>query len=325
MPGALPPNVNSSTVAILQSNLENAPQLGLSVDQIGGANVVQFAATRKTGTDKEAGIGAGILLAKICLGGGGQVSIVPPIAPQIDRPHVAVTSANPLVDCIGCQYAGWPLEVGEYSAMASGPIRLLRGSEVVLQQYGLLQTDGRAVIVLESSKLPTEATVRFIAEQANVDAENLFICIASTSSLSGTMQVVARSIETAMHKLHELGFELGQVRSGYGTAPLPPATDSDLTAMGWTNDSILYGAGVELTVDALDQEVEAIVGQVPSSSSDQFGKPFLSVFNEAGLNFYEIDPLLFAPAKITMVNQRTGNSFSAGQLRADILKASFEA
>lgn len=324
MPGALPPNINSSTVAMLQANLDNAQQLGLSVEQIGGASVIQFAATQETAVDKQARIEAGILLANVCLGGGGQVSVVPPVAPQVDRLHVAVSSTNPLVDCMGCQYAGWPLAVDDYSAMASGPVRLLRGSETVLQQYGLLQADSRALIVLESNKLPTEQAVRYIAEQAGVDVAELFVCVAKTSSLPGTIQVVARSIETAMHKLHELGFDIDSVRSGYGIAPLPPATDSDLIAMGWTNDAILYGASVQLTVDALDQQVEQIVDRVPSSSCDQFGKPFLSIFNEAGGNFYEIDPLLFAPAKIIIVNQRTGNSFSAGQLRTDILKASFE-
>ena len=208
--------------------------------------------------------------------------------------------------------------------MASGPIRLLRGSEAVLQQYGLSQTDRQAVIVLESSRLPTEQAVRYIAHEAGVSVEDLFICIAKTSSLPGAIQVVARSIETAMHKLHELDFDLTKVRSGYATSPLPPETDSDLIAMGWTNDSILYGASVELTVDAVDQEIEAMIDQVPSKSCDRFGKPFLSIFNEADRDFYKIDPLLFAPAKITMINQPTGNSFSAGQLRTDILKTSFE-
>ena len=324
MHGTLRPSVNSATVAMLLANLGNAQNLGLSVEQIGAATVVQFSGPSAAAIDHEASVNAGILLAKVCLGGRGEVSVVESVATQISRPHVSVSTAHPLVDCIGCQYAGWPLSEGGYSAMASGPIRLMRGCEAVLQKYGLSQTDSQALIVLESSKLPCEQTIQSIARQAGVAAEDLFICIAKTSSLPGTLQVVARSVETAMHKLYELGFDLATIRSGQGTAPLPPTSDSDLIAMGWTNDAILYGASVELTVDMSDQAIAAIIDQVPASSSEQFGKPFLSIFNEAGRDFYKIDPLLFAPAKIMIKNQRTGNSFSAGQLHTDILQASFE-
>lgn len=318
MPSNLPPNVNSSTIAMLKSSFADAEQLGLRLANTSGATIVHFAA------DKFGTIEAGLLLAKICLGSKAEVAVVDPTLDQISRPHIAVSTSNPLADCIGCQYAGWPLAVDNYSAMASGPVRLLRGSEPVLEQYGLLQADERAVIVLESDKPPTKTVVDHIAQQAGITPANLFICIANTSSLPGSLQVVARSVETAMHKLHEIGFDLTTVQSGRGSAPLPPSTNSDLTAMGWTNDAMLYGASVELTVDAPDKDIAAIIDQVPSSSCKQFGQPFLTVFNEADRDFYKIDPLLFAPAKITINNQRTGNSFSAGNLHLDVLRTSFE-
>lgn len=302
---------------MLESSLVDAQRLGLVRVSIAGASVVQFAA------DQVGTLEAGVLLAKVCLGGEAEVGIVDPTSNQISLPHIAVSTSNPLVDCIGCQYAGWPLAGDDYSAMASGPIRLLRGAETVLEQYGLGLSEKQAAIVLESDKLPTEAAVAHIAQQANVAVENLFICIANTSSLPGSLQVVARSVETAMHKLHEIGFDLETVQYGQGTAPLPPMTDSDLTAMGWTNDAMLYGASVELTVDTADEDIATIIDQVPSSCSEQFGKPFLTVFNEAGRDFYQIDPLLFAPAEITLKNQRSGNSFSAGKLHLDVLRTSF--
>lgn len=316
MPTTLPPDINSSTIAMLKSSLAD-PQLGLLRKRIAGASVIQFAA------DQIGTLETGVLLAKVCLGGEAKVGVVDPESNQISRPHVAVSTSNPLVDCIGCQYAGWPLSVDDYSAMASGPIRLLRGSESVLEQYGLRLAEKQAMIVLESHKLPTETAVAHIAQQAGIAAQDLFICIANTSSLPGSLQVVARSVETAMHKLHEIGFDLETVQYGQGTAPLPPMTDSDLTAMGWTNDAMLYGASVELTVDTTDEAIATIIDQVPSSRSKQFGKPFLTVFNEASRDFYQIDPLLFAPAAITIKNQQSGSSFSAGELHPDILQTSF--
>ena len=40
--------------------------------------------------------------------------------------------------------------------------------------------------------------------------------------------MVARSVETALHKLHELKFDLNQIVSAFGTAPLPPVATKDL-------------------------------------------------------------------------------------------------
>ena len=302
---------------MLKASLKDAERLGVLQQNVGGSNVFQFAA------DQVGTMDAGILLAKVCLGGEAEVLVFDPAPAQITLPHIAVTSNNPLVECIGCQYAGWPLSAEDFTAMASGPIRLLRGSESVLEQYNLKSTENQAVIVLESPELPTEAAVAHIAEQAGVTAENLFICVANTSSLPGSAQVVARSVETAMHKLHEIGFDLATVIHGQATAPMPPITDSDLIAMGRTNDAILYGARVELSVDTTDETIATVIDQIPSSSSEQFGKPFLTIFNEAGRDFYKIDPLLFAPAEIVISNARSSNLFSAGKLRLDVLQASF--
>lgn len=291
--------------------------MGLESTQVGNATVVQFAAEQK-GT-----IDAGILLARLCLGLDGQIQIEDSTDEQINRPHVAVKIENPLVACMGCQYAGWPLSVGKYFAMASGPVRLLRGKEEVLSEYDLCQSDSSAVVVLEASKLPDEETIKQISDECGVEASSIFVCVARTSSIPGSLQVVARSVETAMHKLHELGFDLSTVKSGTGIAPLPPETDDDMIALGWTNDAMLYGADVQLIVDTHDAAVETIIEKTPSRSSDEFGSPFLDLFKKYEYDFYKIDKMLFSPAKITIKNTATGNSFAAGEIRRDILKTSF--
>ena len=43
-----------------------------------------------------------------------------------------------------------------------------------------------------------------------------------TTSVTGNIQVVARVLEVAIHKVHEIGFPLERIESGFGTAPLPP-------------------------------------------------------------------------------------------------------
>lgn len=309
--------INSATARTLREHLANADALGIEAKSIGETTVVQFAAAGKGTVD------AGILLAQLCLGLDGEIKLHPPTDNQVDRPHVSVAIANPLVACMGCQYAGWPLSVGKYFAMASGPIRLLRGKETVLTEYDLSQNDSSGVVVLESAKLPDQETINQILQESGVEASGLFVCVARTSSIPGSLQVVARSVETAMHKLHELGFDISTVQSGTGTAPLPPETDDDMVALGWTNDAMLYGADVHLKVDTSDQAIESIIEKTPSCSSQEFGSPFLELFKKYEYDFYKIDKMLFSPAKITIENVASGNSFSAGQVCQDILKLSF--
>ena len=41
------------------------------------------------------------------------------------------------------------------------------------------------------------------------------------------------------------------------------------------------------------------------------------------MDFYQIDPLLFSPAKVTILNVVTGKSFVGGELNEALLKQSF--
>lgn len=313
-----PPLMNSAAAKLCRQAITDRSTTGVAQSMIGGATILEFA------PDKIGTIEAGIALARICLGAAGRVNVGETIDGESGAgPLIHVEIDQPLAACMGCQYAGWPLSVGKYFAMASGPIRLLRGKEKVLTEYSLSQTDAAAVVVLETAKSPDESVVGAICDDANVPAEQLLICVARTSSIPGSLQVVARSVETAMHKLHELHFDLTTITRGVGSAPLPPKTDDDMVALGWTNDSVLYGATVELTVDTDDELLKGIVDKTPSCSSKEFGRPFIELFKHYEYDFYKIDPMLFSPAKIVFHNSRTGNSFSAGEIRSDILKRSF--
>jgi methenyltetrahydromethanopterin cyclohydrolase len=141
--------------------------------------------------------------------------------------------------------------------------------------------------------------------------------------MAGNYQVTARSVETALHKLYELGFDVNRIRSAHGTAPLPPVAQNDLQGIGRTNDSILYGGRVTLWVCGDDESLVDIVQKVPSCSSAAYGKPFLEIFEAAGKDFYKIDPLLFSPAQIVIHNMDTGRVHHAGRIAPDILRQSF--
>src|SRR6185295_4463784 len=111
-----------------------------------------------------------------------------------------------------------------------------------------------------------------------VPANKITLLVAPAASMAGNLQVVARSLETALHKLHELKFDLGKIVSGFGVAPLPPVAKDELSAIGRTNDAILYGGRVVLWVQADDDELATIGRKVPSSASPDHGAPFAAIF-----------------------------------------------
>ncbi|HMO37091.1 MAG TPA: methenyltetrahydromethanopterin cyclohydrolase, partial [Gemmatales bacterium] len=177
-----------------------------------------------------------------------------------------------------------------------------------------------AVGILEAKDLPTAEVLLDIANKCHVPPKGLFLLAAPTTSLAGTLQVVARSVETALHKLHELQFDLNTIISAYGTAPLPPVARKTSYAIGNTNDAILYGGDVTLWVRCDEEVLDALGPQVPASASRDYGLPFAQLLERAGGDFYQIDPLLFSPARITFHNLQTGRSHTFGQLNLPFLE-----
>jgi methenyltetrahydromethanopterin cyclohydrolase len=265
------------------------------------------------------GLEAGIWLSEICLAGLAKISIVPR-SPQLGTgPAVQVRTDHPLAACMASQYAGWQITGEKYFAMGSGPMRAAAGKETLFERIGFREQADAAVGVLECAKLPPRSVVEEIAQACGVAPTQLMLLVAPTRSQAGTVQVVARSIETAMHKLFELGFDLTRVESGYGIAPLPAVAKSDLEAIGRTNDAILYGAEVTLWVRGDDVSLSEIGPRVPSCSSADHGEPFSAIFERYGRDFYKIDSHLFSPAVITFHNLDSGRTHRFGKLLPEVL------
>lgn len=282
-----------------------------------GASVYDFG-TKHSGT-----LQGGRLLAEVCLAGLAEVQLTQINLAEHVLPGIQVATDHPLLACIAGQYAGWPVSGEKFFAMGSGPARLLRGREPMLEQLQLKEESEVAVLVLEAGKLPADELLASLAAECRVDPHNLHVAIARTASLAGLIQIVARSVETTLHKLYELGFDLLSIRSAVGWAPLPPVPATDLLGIGWSNDAILYGARSQLFVDTEDSQLEAVRGRLTSDSSPDFGAPFIEIFERYDRDFYRIDKLLFSPAQSTLCNLRTGRVLTAGQLHPDLLLRSF--
>lgn len=263
----------------------------------------------------------GCRIAECCLAGLGQVRVVGDAAPWLNQVEVQV--ADPVRACLAAQYAGWPISRERFFAMGSGPMRAVRGKEKMLERLGLREAADCAVGVLETSKLPDNDLCVAIAAELGLPPDRLTLIAARTDSLVGSIQVIARSVETALHKLESLEFDVTRVVAGTGRAPLAPVAADSLSAIGRTNDAVLYGGQVQLWVRGDDASLEAVGPRIPSAASHDYGRPFTEIFQQYNGDFYQIDPLLFSPAMIALQNLDTGRTFRYGQLRPDVLEVSF--
>lgn len=294
-----------------------AESLRVNVHLVGGARVLDL------GVETTGGVQTGLGLARVCLANLAEVSLVPGTLPGLTCPLVQVWSDQPVLACMASQYAGWQISVGKFFAMGSGPMRAALGEEALFNDIPGKESPPLAVGVLESGKLPGEEVVQYLSEKLNLPADKLTLLVAPAKSIAGCIQVVARSLETALHKLHELKFDLHQIVSGYGTAPVPPVAGNETDAIGRPNDAILYGGEVVLWVECDDDHLAEIGPKVPSSASRDHGAPFAEIFRRYEEKFYKIDPMLFSPARISFHNIKTGRCHTFGEMAPEVLRRSF--
>ena len=76
-------------------------------------------------------------------------------------------------------------------------------------------------------------------------------------------------------------------------------------------------------VDDGDEAIVGLIDQIPSASSADYGKPFASIFKGYECDFYQVDPMLFSPARIVVHCLRSGTTASSGRLNPDVLRESF--
>ncbi|MCG8017294.1 MAG: methenyltetrahydromethanopterin cyclohydrolase [Candidatus Thiodiazotropha sp. 'RUGA'] len=317
------PSINALTAPLVKSLIDDAAQLRLDVKHLAnGCRIVD------AGINVSGCLEAGRRIAEICLGGLGSVTLSGsgPVAGWPLSVHVHTT--DPVIACLGSQYAGWSLshkQEGEkgFNALGSGPGRILALKEPLFKELDYRDQADSTCLVLEVDRFPPLPLCDRIAQDCGVDPAALTLILTPTSSLAGTVQIVSRVLEVAMHKAHELGFSLDSIADGIGSAPLPPPAADFLNAMGRTNDAILFAGQVQLFVTADDAAAEQLATDLPSSASRDYGRPFAEIFKAYEYDFFKVDPMLFSPARVVISVLESGRSFTAGSLDRDLLTASF--
>lgn len=314
------PSVARRTAPLVAALIADAAALRLAVSRCpSGATLIDG------GIAVPGGLEAGRRIAEICMGGFGRVDIRPESGAVPFG--LTVTAADPVLACLGSQYAGLSLSHGTgdatWRALGSGPARAQAAREDLFAELGYRDHDDQATFVLEVDASPPPDYVPEIAAMCGVTPRALTLVLTPTRSLAGTVQIVARVLEVALHKAHALGFPLDRIVDGAAAAPLPPPAPGFLEAMGRTNDAILFGGTAQLFVDGPDDEARDLAEKLPSVASPDFGRPFAELFKAANYDFYAIDPMLFSPAAVAVTALASGRTFTAGGLRTDLLRRSF--
>ncbi|MGH7155050.1 MAG: methenyltetrahydromethanopterin cyclohydrolase [Acetobacteraceae bacterium] len=315
-------SVNQAALPLVTALCEDAEMLRIGVSRGERGETLIDAGAKRIG-----GIAAGLRIAAICMGGLGSVRIDADAALSDWPWSVSVTCSQPVIGCLGSQYAGWSLSSGEkqdrFTALGSGPARAVARKEKLFAEIGYADMSEDAVLVLESARPPPPPLLEAIATDCGVTPERLTVIYAPTQSLAGTVQVVARVLEVALHKAHELGFVLERIVDGMGVAPLPPPHPDLVTAMGRTNDAIILAGRVRLFVSGPATDARALAEALPAAGSRDYGRPFAEIFRAVRGDFYAIDPMLFSPAVAVVTALETGETFQAGRIDQALLQASF--
>jgi methenyltetrahydromethanopterin cyclohydrolase len=310
--------MNERAREIADAMAEDAAALRITIQTLGcGARVID------AGVGIEGGLDAGLLLSEICMGGLGDVDYAQLHLDGENWPGVQVRTDHPAVACMASQYAGWAIQVDKYFAMGSGPLRAhARVEKELFEKLHYAEQASCGVLVLEGRDLPTDDVAEYVARKAGLSPGQLTFVIAPTASLAGGTQISARILETGLHKMETLGFDVSKVVSGIGTAPIATVAKNDLRGIGRTNDCILYGGQAHYTVAASDTELADLAAKLPASASKDYGTPFYEIFERYEKDFYKIDPLLFSPAEVWLTGAKTGRTHHAGVVNAEVLRLS---
>ena len=311
-------SMNERASAVVDAMVADADALGIKVRTLGsGARLLDC------GAQARGGLQAGLGFAAACMGGLSRLDALGVTVGERTWPGVGVGVDEPAAACLAAQYAGWKLEHDDFFAMASGPARALARAEDLFQELAWREHADRAVLCLETREDPPTEIVDKVARRCGVQASAVTFLIAPTASVCGSVQISARVVETALHKLHELGVDPARVRHGWGCCPIAPVAKDDPAAIGRTNDAVLYGGTVHLWIEGSDDEVADLARRLPSAASDAFGTPFGELLKAADWNFYDIDPMLFSPAAATLTSTESGRAHHGGGLAPDVLERSF--
>lgn len=314
-------SVNQEAMRVVRQILESPERLGVRVTTLeNGSTLIDM------GQQAPGGWLAARYYTQITLGGLADVSYEAfPLGGRL-LSAIRVMIDDPQAACVASQIAGWRLEGSRAGApILAGPGRALNKAnpDHYMDLVAYRDAYHEAVVAIQTADPVTSETAAVIAAGCQVRDQDLYILVAPNSSLVCGVQVAARIVEQALHRLAEEGLDLGVVQYAHGVGVIPPMIKDEVVAMGRINDSLLYGGIATIYIDTTDEAAAAVIGKVVSARSRAYGRPFVEIYEDAGRDFYNIPLDLHSPAVLHLNNIRTGHTFSAGEINEAVLKRSF--
>ena len=307
-------SLNRLAIELVDEAIDFADELNVVAYELDNeATVIDF------GVHADGGIEAGLLLAEVQTAGLATVQTRMDSVAGAPLPHVELSTDQPALALLCSQKAGWEVSVEGFEGLGSGPARALVAEEDEFQQLGYRDEFDLTTLTIESIELPDEAVAEHVADYTGVSSAAVFLPTFATGSLCGSVTMAARAAELAVFRLSELGYDLGDIMTASGSAPVAPVAHDEATAIGRTNDALAYGGQVYLSV----REDFDRFDEVPSSATDEYGTAFEEIFEDADWDFYEIPESVFAPAQVT-IDVAGGPTHVLGEPNEDLLAESFK-
>ena len=313
-------SVNKLAMKIVRKIIKEKETLHVGVTTLeNGSTVIDM------GVNYTGGYQAAKHLAEVTLGGLGYLQYGNFDLDGIELPQAEIYVDSPVIACLSCQLSGWPLpelKTDNIVPLISGPIRTIVKEDKFAKAFPYEDRSDEVAAALQGGLLPDVRLTDYLASKSGVTPDKVYVLSAATGSLAGMVNVVARTLETSLWRLHELGFNPEKVISAWGKAPIPPIAKDEYTSMIRSNTYVYYGGSVGLTVDCDDREITDILTRITLSpeTTEQYGIPFGKLLAEANGNIFEMTKFVHSVTKVIFYNVRSGNIFTYGNIDFEVLK-----
>jgi methenyltetrahydromethanopterin cyclohydrolase len=307
-------SVNQRAMEIVRRIIMDRETLNVGVSVLDNGSTIIDMGVNHTG-----GWSAAKHLVEVTLGGLGILQYGLIEMAGLELPQAEIYVEKPVTACLSCQLSGWPLPDLKTESgivpLISGPVRAVVREDRFARAFSYQDRNDEVVVALQGGLIPDTRLTDYIAAKCGLDPKQVFILTAATGSVAGMVNVAARTLETTLWRLHELGFNPEKVITAWGKAPVPPVSKDEYKAMIRANTYIYYGGTVGLTVECEDEEITKILAAVPLSpeTSDQYGTPFGKLLDEADGNIFQMTGFVHSVTKVIFYNAQTGKTFKCGE------------
>jgi methenyltetrahydromethanopterin cyclohydrolase len=325
-------SVNNLAFRIVKDMIERCGELNIEVNELkNGTTIVDC------GINAVGGFEAGILATKVACGGLLEACITETSYGGLTLPTLFMRTDNPALSIAVCQ-SNWfglfpslfAMKKTEYSALSLGPAKALaQEPKEVFDKVDYKDKSDVGVLVLQADNFPDEKVSEYIASKCKISPENLYLVMAPTASVAGSVQVSAHVLEDSLWRLTDyLDYEYSKVKYITGSSPISPVYPEIWRRPGITPDDMIRNAGrIHFYVYSSEgDDLQKIADEMIIEKTQAFGKPFFEILNSGifskGLDKKTLgrEGWTYVIAEAMVTDLRTGKVFKAGKIHADLIR-----